>query len=486
MKPMYPSIKPQLRRRAFLRGLGGAIVGLPFLESLAPKAHAQAGGGIKRFGVFFCCNGVNMANWFPTSSYGPLTAESLTGTANESLAPHVAKLLMPRGIHMSPRGYDQDGGGGDDHGKGMAHKLTAQFASEDDWLAQGESIDYSIAREINPGPAGARRPPLNLMVGYSANYKGLDFISYSGPGDAVQAINNPWTAYKQFMGLGVSMDSQEAAMRIKSRRQSVLDTVTEQFNDLKRGPLSKADKDKLDQHFSFIRDLEQGLGGGLVSCLDETVKTAAQGFEDRGEGEDFDGQYDDYVKLTDLQLDIYALALACDYTRVVTFHFDRGSGGPTFKWEGMDHEYNHHKLSHGTTCDGGCEDPVAGYESMLAAIDKWHMSKYARLLAKLDSYVEENGKTLLDNSAILYANELSDGKAHSFLDLPFIIAGSAGGYFKQGEYVRLAEPGDNESAPHNRLLTTLANAMGIPLDRFGTSDAAAQTMQPGQYDMLIA
>lgn len=481
--------KIELRRRAFLRGVGGVVVGLPFLEALAPKAHAQASTAVKRFGVFFCCNGVNMSKWFPTSGAGALTAAGLTGTATEPLTPHLSKLLFPRGIHMSPRGYDQDGGGGDDHGKGMAHKLTAQFADEDDWLAQGESIDYHLARQINPGPEGARRPPLNLMVGYSANYKGLDYISYSGPGKAVQAMNNPWTAYKQFMNLGVSQDTAEAAeaeMRIAKRRQSVLDLVTEQFNDLKRGPLSKADKDKLDQHFSYIRDLESGMSHGLVSCLDDTTKTASQMYQNRGEGGDFDGQYDEYVKLTELQLDIYALALACDYTRVATFHFDRGSGGPTFKWDGMSHEYNHHKLSHGTTCDGGCEDPVTGYEGMLANIDTWHMKQYARLLAKLDSYTEENGKTILDNSAILYANELSDGKAHSFMDLPFIIAGSAGGYFKQGQYVKLAESNDNKAAPHNKLLTTLVNAMGVQLDRFGTTDAKATTAQSGQYEQLLA
>ncbi len=100
--------------------------------------------------------------------------------------------------------------------------------------------------------------------------------------------------------------------------------------------------------------------------------------------------------------------------------------------------------------------------------------------------IEKNGTTILDNSAILYANELSDGKAHDFKDLPFIIAGSAGGYFKQGEYVQLAAPGNDDAAPHNKLLTTLANAVGIPLDRFGTTDSAAQTMQSGQYEQLLA
>jgi len=480
------SRKLELRRRAFLRGLGGVAVGLPFLESLVPRVHAQSATAIKRFGVFFCCNGVNMETWFPTGGAGALAASSLAGTANEPLTPHLAKLLFPRGLHMSPRGYGQDGGAGDDHGKGMAHKLTAQFCSDDDWVAQGESIDYAIARQMNPGPVGARRPPLNLMVGYPGGHKSLDYISYSGPGNAVQAINNPWTAYKQFMNLGVSSGSAEAEERIRKRRESVLDLVKEQFDDLKKAPLSKADRDKLEQHFSHIRELEVSMSSSSVSCLDDGVKLRAQEYEGRGEGGDFDGQYDDYVKLTELQLDVYALALACDYTRVATFHFDRGSGGPTFKWAGMNHEYNHHKLSHGTTCDGGCEDPVSGYQGMLSQIDRWHQTMYAYLLAKLDGYTEENGKTLLDNCAILYANELSDGKAHSFLDLPFILAGSAGGYLKQGQYVQLGEPGSNEQAPHNKLLTTLVNAMDIPLDRFGTSDSAAETMQPGQYDALRA
>ncbi len=477
--------KTELRRRAFLRGVGGVVVGLPFLEALAPKANAQAAAPIKRFGVFFCCNGVNMKTWFPQGGFGALAASSLTGTANEPLAPHVAKLLYPRGVHMSPRGFGQDGGGGDDHGKGMAHKLTAQFADEAAALAQGESIDYLLARQVNPGPDGARRPPLNLMVGYPANVNGLDYISYSAARKAVQAMNNPWTAYKQFMNLGVTSGSQEAEMRVAQRRQSVLDLVTAQFDDLKRGPLSKDDKLKLDQHFSYIRELEMGVTKGVTSCGVSSVTSAAQAYQTRGEGKSFKGQYDEYGKLTELQLDIYALALACDYTRVATFHFDRGSGGPIFKWDGMNHEYNHHKLSHGTTCDGGCTDPVSGYESMLSDIDHWHMTKYAYLLKKLDGYTEENGKTLLDNSAILYTNELSDGKAHNFMDLPYVVAGSAGGYFKQGQSVRLG-PADNKSAPHNRLLTTLINALGVPLDRFGTTDSAAQTMQAGQYEALLA
>jgi hypothetical protein len=60
--------------------VGGVVVGLPFLEALAPVAKAQTATAIKRFGVFFCCNGVNMQQWFPSGGYGALSAASLTGT----------------------------------------------------------------------------------------------------------------------------------------------------------------------------------------------------------------------------------------------------------------------------------------------------------------------------------------------------------------------------------------------------------------------
>ena len=98
----------RMRRRRFLRGFGGAIVGLPFLEAMTARgAGAQAATPVKRFGVFFACNGVDMDRWFPKGAYGALTDAHLTGTANEALLPFRSKLLFPRGVHMSPRGFDR-------------------------------------------------------------------------------------------------------------------------------------------------------------------------------------------------------------------------------------------------------------------------------------------------------------------------------------------------------------------------------------------
>jgi hypothetical protein len=485
-----------LGRRRVLRGFGGALLGLPFLEALSPRgARAQAEPPLTRFGVFFCCNGVDLERWFPKGSFGALTDAHLQGTSNEVLLPFRSKLLFPRGVHMTPRGFDRDGGGGDDHGKGMAHKLTAQFADDEDVLAQGPSIDHVLAQAINPGAEGSRRAPLNLMVGRASRSGGLDYISYSGAGRAVAGINNPWNAYTAFVNLtGDEPAAGEALDRIGRRRQSVLDLVKEQFADLKRGPLSSADQQKLDLHLTSIREIETGMTGSGLSCLDASLRDRAQTFEGMTREAEQEAQY---PVIADLQLDIYALSLVCGYTRVATMQFDRGSGGPTFRWQGMSHEYNHHKLSHGKVRDdcfgedtaNGC-DNVDGYRDMLFDIDRWHQERFARLLGKLEGYSEADGKTVLDNSVILYTNELSDGKGHSFMDLPYILAGSAGGFLKQNQYVQLGADNarnDDQRAPHNKLLNTLVNAMGVQSDWFGVAEGGGgKTMQGGVYDALIA
>jgi hypothetical protein len=489
-----------LRRRHFLRGFGGAMLGLPFLESLVPQRARAQDNVIRRFGVFFCCNGVNMERWFPQGDFGQLSEGHLADTAQAPLIPYLGKLLYPRGVHMTPRGFGRDGGGGDDHGKGMAHKLTAQFADDDVWLALGPSVDQVIAAQVNPGTDGARKPPLNLMAGRPGDYQGLGYISYTGAGQAVASLSNPWSAYADLMGMSSGdADGAEASDRVGLRRQSVIDLVEEQFSLVQRGPLSASDRQKLEQHLTAIRALETQITapGSAAGCNDSSIAERAMVYQEQGSGDGFDVplavQQSEYNAVSSLQLDILAMALACDATRVATMQFDNGSGGPTFTWDGMSHEYNHHKLSHGKVRDDcfgestedGCAD-VNGYEQMLFDIDTWHMGKMAHLLERMSAYTEEEGQTLLDNSLVMYTNELADGKGHTYYDLPYVLAGSLAGAFKQGEYVQM-ETGGQESAPHNKLLNTLVNAMGIASDWFGVPEGeGGTTMQAGVYDQLLA
>ena len=463
-------------RRRFLKGVGGASVALPFLESLALKTAGAQTDALRRFIVFFTCNGVNMDRFFP-QEFGAIGAGSLSGTALEPLSAHAGSLLIPRGTYQVPIGFGREGNG-DDHQKGMGTKLTAQdLSSDSDHYAQGESIDQIIAREVNP----EGREPLTLFVGRRGS--GVTaHISYRGANQPATGENNPWLAYRDFMGLGTGSeepDVDEAVARLAERRQSVLDLVRTEFEDLKDSGLGQADRDKLDMHFSTIRDLEVSMTGG--SGTSGIACSLAQATESELSAIDPESVEDEvnYKQMGQLSLEVLALAIACGHSRVATIQWGNGAGGPIFRWDGMNHEVNHHKLSHGSfhdDCFPGderekCQDEPANWQDSLFQIDTWHAQRFGELLDRLSGYSEATG-SVLDQSVVVWAHELSDGRAHHFANLPWIIAGSGGGILKQGQHIDLTNGGNlydfgDEAIPHNRLLLTFLNAMGIDRQELG-------------------
>ena len=197
----------------FLRGAGGVAVALPCLESLLWRrgtARAAEPGG-KRLVVFFTCNGVDMESFFPQAP-GPVTVESLTGTALEPLAAYRDRLLIPRGLHMVPKGWGHDPGtAGNDHAMGMGHKLTAQPLDPDTLYACGVSVDQFAAARLNKDG----RPSLTLSVGWRHSDV-FGHISYAGSGMPVTPEGNPWLTYQDLMGLG-GLD-EGAKLKIAARR----------------------------------------------------------------------------------------------------------------------------------------------------------------------------------------------------------------------------------------------------------------------------
>ncbi len=461
-----------MRRRWFLKGALGATLGLPMLESLAPREVHAAPVEDRRLIVFFCCNGVNMDRWWPNVSYGAITEGSFDADCGLlPLAPFANKLLIPRGMHMSPRGFGWDQSAGDDHAKGMGCKLTARRLLDGSTYADGPSVDQHIAQAVNPNGD----PALTLMAGWRANGV-LGHISYSGSNQPVTAEGNPLLAYQDLVGLGSLPD--EDVARLIARRESVLDLVRGEYETLLSKNLSKADHDKLQQHFDAVRDLENNMNGTIACNLDPTREGELEGIDPNNVAND-----SEFRTIGRMQLDVLAMAIACGATRVASMMWGSGAGGPIFNWDGMSHGFNHHKLSHGNTMDDNSGSEVAGYENMLWEIDRWYATELAYLLGKLDSYQEADGSTVLDNCGVVMMNELSHGKDHDFRDLPIVIAGGLGGYLKTGEYIKVTAQADTKNdadAPHNKLLTTLCNGMGVAETHFGDPGLG----EPGEFDQL--
>lgn len=427
----------------------------------------------KRFVALFQCNGINMEKFWPATSYGALTDASFAnGRGISPLQRHKNKLLIPRGIHTVPRGFGWDPSNGCDHKKGMGHKLTARPLGPSGYPT-GISVDQEMARHINP----PNTPALTLMSGYrSASV--LGHISYSGSEQPVTAESNPFLAYQDLVGL--SGIDETLRNQIIARRQSVIDLVAEDFATIGAKRLSSADRQKLDMHLTYVRDLERVMDTeGLVSCTVEQSR-ATEMMQLNPNNVQYDSEF---KRMGRMHMDIIAMALACGATRVATLQYASGAAGPIYTWDGMRHEYNHHKLSHGNTRDDDTGTEVAGWEEMIHEIDVWHAQEMAYLLDRMELYTEGSG-TMLDNSAVVWMNELSSGKDHDFRDMPYVIAGGLGGYLKQGQYIRVSGPetrGDQD-APHNKLLTTLLNGVGVPATRFGDPLYA----QPGELDLLKA
>jgi hypothetical protein len=485
-------MQTRLRRRSFLRGAGGIALGLPFLESFAPR-RVRADAVPKRLMVFYCCNGVLADRWYPATPFGALTAESFAGRGLEPLAPHAARITVARGIHGAPRGLGSrtgagdtfigESGPGDDHERGVSTRLTAMpLANTVEKYATGISIDQVIARQVNPGGKG----PLNLMVG--VQIKGArGGISYTGPEQQATPFQDPWKAYKNWMVVGQNPSGAAMLDRAALRRRSVLDLVKTELDALKSQPvLSQQDRAKLDLHFSAIRDVEvQMVAAGLAACgLSEARGKELQAIDPTKVTLD-----SEYEKIGSMLMDVGALALACDHNRVVTLQWGSGALGPIFSWlqpQGFNDKYSHHKLTHGSAVDAGSLGslPTEGWQGAVFNIDQWYARQLASMIERLEAYTEPGG-TLLDNSTVLFMDDVANGLTHSYVDLPVMLIGSCQGYFKQGQHINVT-PGqvvENEiHAPSNMLCTTLANAMGVPMSDFGS----ASTGKPGELSELKA
>ena len=108
---------------------------------------------------------------------------------------------------------------------------------------------------------------------------------------------------------------------------------------------------------------------------------------------------------------------------------------------------------------------AAGVESFVAC-ERWFSEQVAYAIGQLLEMEDpETGAPMLDNTLVLWAKELGDGRMHTCTDVPWILAGDAGGFFTTGRYLDLG------GATHDAVLTSICNAMGLTDTSFGAGTA---------------
>jgi len=453
----------KVSRRLVLKGIAGACLGLPLLESLAPKkAFAAPNTGLP-YAVFFrqacgvaCAQdtivGAEPERFWP-KSFGVLDAANVSGRALDELGAYLDRLLVVKNIRMQNFDY------GDGHARGALQGLTARgptvSGAAGDSEAAGESIDYRIGAELNGG-----NDSLFLYSGSSGGWLGGACISYRAPGQRNPALN-PWQAYQLMVG-GASTDPL-LQQELVGRKKSVNDLVRSQLQSLMASPaLSQSDKTRLQTHFDAVRDLEVELSC-FVSKAEEQALEAAVDYSNDGF---------EVIATTKLNMKVAALAVACGHTRSVAIQVGSGNDGST-RYPDVDTGSlmadNFHYISHRRQSHDDTGSPIAGADLLHHKVDRQFAKMFLHLLQELDKYDTGDGQTLLHHGLAVWLNDNGNGPGHSSQNIPIVIGGSAGGALKQGQYVKAAV----DEANHAKLLTTIAAAVGVkkpgggPLDQFG-------------------
>ncbi len=428
---------PRMSRRSVLRGAGGVSIALPWLAAMAPRL-ASAATAPKRFAVVFFSNGVVTSQWTPT---GTETAFTLSPVLMP-LKDLQSKIVVLQGINMATASAS----GGNGHNSGMTSLLTARkkigLMSNGSFGSLGWGADATIDQVIaNKVGMNTRFPSLQLGVAANGSGSGsaYTFISYSGPQKPLTSEDDP---RKVFARVFTDVTADPAMQLAKlDRKRSILDFVKTDFQQLSPR-LGAGDRAKLDQHLSGIREIERRLmlGGGFSGAAGKPAAPP----------ETLSLKSDNFPMLSSLMMDMMTAAFASDQTRVATLQYSTAQSGVNhLKWTGA--SGSHHGLSHNT--DQGSFDS-------LAKIETWYVQQFADLGKKLNAVTEGNG-TLLDNTTVLIASEVSVGNTHSFKDMPYVLMGGCGGAIKTGRYLSAL------NRNHNDLFVSIANAMGMADTTFG-------------------
>jgi hypothetical protein len=157
-------------------------------------------------------------------------------------------------------------------------------------------------------------------------------------------------------------------------------------------------------------------------------------------------------RTTRMQIDLMVNSFVADFARVATVQFTNSVGMARMNWLGISE--GHHELSHHP-------DNNRDSQEKLTNINRWYCEQLAYLARRLAETPEPGGRgTLLDNTLLVWTNELGKGNSHTLDNIPFVLVGN-GLDFRMGRSLCYGR------VPHNRLLLALAHGMGHRIARFG-------------------
>jgi hypothetical protein len=425
-------------RRDFLRRFGISTAALPFALNLPSLCFANQFSRKQRLVVIFSPNGIVPKTFWPDEEGANFTLqESL-----EPLAPFKDQTLILHGV------CDKVRGDGDNHMRGIGCLLTGtelfpgniQGGSDTPagW-ASGLSIDQEIRNHLQASAdTRTRFGSLEFGVMVPDHADTWTRMVYVGANKPVAPIDNPYQMFQKLYG----------RMKDQENLRSVLDDLQD---DLKKinAVISAEDRMLLDEHTTMVRELEQELRDSGTESVGHAVPQMEKGIKQEN---------DNMPKISKMQIELMVNSFAADFSRIATLQFTNSVGQAKMHWLGIDE--GHHELSHH-------EDTKLESQDKLTKINRWYCEQLAYLAKRLDETPEPGGSgSLLDNTTIVWTNELGKGNSHTLDNIPFVLVGG-GLDFQMGRSLNY------KKVAHNRLLISLAQAFGHDIRRFGNPDFCA-------------
>ncbi len=426
-----------INRRSALKQLGLSSLSLPILsQSTNLFAKDKPTSALKqRLIIMFSPNGTIPGQFWPEKIGDDYEHKTIL----KPLEPFHDKMLILRNLHNKVKGD------GDNHMRGMSCLLTGIELFPGNVMGGGNtpagwpkgiSIDREIynylqAKEETRTRFGA----LHFGVGVQDRADPWTRMSYDGPNQPVTPLSDPYDAYRKLYG----------NVREKQQVRSILDDLR---GDLKKvaNQLPQSDRKLLIEHTELVNrmDKEYAKGSSLTNIATEPPELP----------KGLLNQNDNIPQLGRLQIDILVNSFVNDFARVATLQYSKSVGQAKMNW--LDINDAHHTLSHEP------DKNKDAYEK-LVRINTWFAEELAYLLKKLENTPEPGQKgSMLDHTLVIWTNELGKGNSHTLNHIPFVLAGNGFG-FRMG---RSYWCGDENNA-HNRLLLSLAHAVGHPLETFG-------------------
>ncbi len=433
-----------ITRRRILRGAiggGGVAVSLPFLDLfLNENGTAQAAGTPlpSRFGTWFWGLGVDAEIFIP-KTFG----------ANYEFPQQMKPLEKVRQHFNLLSNFNvlTDGKTNFCHYTGWV-ALRCGVTPATRSSLPSESLDVAISDVIG---GGSRFRSINLAA------TGVARDSYSFR--SAEAINPPETSAVEFYQkiFGPEFQDPNAANFTPDRntmlRKSVLSGVIEESKSLNH-QLGAADKRRVDEYFTSIRELEGRLETQLQKPPPAPACIVPKGeIKEIPVGLDVVSVGARHRAMTDLLV----MALACNQTKV--FNMVYSDSGSSLIRKGS--ERTHHILTHEEPID-----PQLGIQPNASwfvdrAIEGW--AYFVEAMAR----TPEGDGSLLDHSLIYSHTDCQFAKVHSLEGIPMFTAGRLNGRLKTGLHI------DGRERPATELGFTCQRLMGVPTSSWGQQSMEA-------------